>query len=173
MRRPRIPVSMDLGEGLHCARPIVRDREVTLQKDTSTRWPLGTKIGSSLTRKDQAVRLVNWNIARHTPRSWQGISLDGEIHALNPDPACMIEAWVGSFQPNRGYEISARGVAWSPQHNDERKVLLWSTQPLRDVESVDELEATGTGITGITGLEGVAVAIGSHTKRDADRLRSI
>jgi len=48
---------MDLVAELHCATPIARDRDVALQIDTSSRWPLCTKISSSPTRKDQALEM--------------------------------------------------------------------------------------------------------------------
>lgn len=96
------------------------------------------------------MRVVNWNIERRAPQSWQSVSLMEEIDELAPDVICLTEAWRQSAEPLGGFSISANGVAWSDQHPDERKVLLWSRQPWRNVQVVDGLEVTGSTVTGTT-----------------------
>lgn len=98
------------------------------------------------------VRIVNWNIERRVPSSWQAKSLVDEISELVPDVICLTEAWKQSLESVGGYSISSRGVAWSNQHPDERKVLMWSRKPWEDIEVVERLEKTGSAVTGLTSI---------------------
>lgn len=105
------------------------------------------------------MRIVNWNIERHGPDSWQARSLLDEIARLDPDLLCLTEAWESSAAPLGGFAVSAAGAAWSSEHALERKVLLWSRSEWRDVQPVDALEATGSAITGLTLLGSTEVRI--------------
>ncbi len=96
------------------------------------------------------MRIVNWNIERHAPATWQAKSLLAEIAGLGPDVLCLTEAWEGSAADLGGYAISAPGALWSTEDENERKVLLWSKHPWQDVETIDALEVTGSAITGLT-----------------------
>ncbi|MFN7055205.1 endonuclease/exonuclease/phosphatase family protein [Hyphomonas sp.] len=102
---------------------------------------------------------MNWNIARHAPSSWQARSLLAEIQQLNPDLVCLTEAWNASAAPLGGYAISAPGVAWSDEHPDERKVVLWSQNSWGGIELIEQLETTGSAITGTTLFAGKLVRI--------------
>lgn len=95
------------------------------------------------------MRIVNWNIERHGPATWQAKSLLAEIAELGPDVLCLTEAWEASAATLGGYAISAPGAAWSAEHDSERKVLLWSKHPWQNVQTIDQLEATGSAITGL------------------------
>ncbi len=75
------------------------------------------------------MRIVNWNIERHGPSTWQAKSLLAEIAELEPDLVCLTEAWEDSAAALRGHAISAPGAAWSTKHDSERKVLLWWKYP--------------------------------------------
>ncbi|MEZ5986002.1 MAG: endonuclease/exonuclease/phosphatase family protein [Hyphomonas sp.] len=101
------------------------------------------------------MRVVNWNIERHAPHTWQAVSLMEEIAELTPDVICLTEAWRQSTEAFGGFSVSASGVAWSDQHPDEQKVLLWSHHPWREVRVVDELEITGSAVTAKTLFGGV------------------
>ena len=96
------------------------------------------------------MRIVNWNIERRGPSTWQAKSLLAEIAELGPDVVCLTEAWEASAEALGGHSISAAGAAWSAQHDSERKVLLWSKHPWHSVETINQLEATGSAITGLT-----------------------
>ncbi len=98
------------------------------------------------------MRIVNWNIERHAPSTWQARSLLAEISQLNPDILCLTEAWETSTEQLGGFPISSTGVAWSDKDHEERKVLLWSQNVWRDVDVIEQLEAIGSGITGLTRL---------------------
>lgn len=58
-----------------------------------------------------------------------------------------------------GYAISSPGVAWSPQHEDERKVVLWSKQPWSSAGPIEELERTGSAVSGITEIDGLSCRV--------------
>lgn len=103
------------------------------------------------------MRIVNWNIERHAPQTWQAKSLLAEIERLEPDIVCLTEAWETSAELLGGCSISAPGAAWSAKVPGECKVLLWSKAPWRDVQIIDELEATGSAITAVTELAGVGI----------------
>lgn len=105
------------------------------------------------------MRVINWNIERHRPSSWQSRSLVSEIAALKPDLVCLTEAWQNSLDLMDGFSISAPGVAWSPQHADERKVLLWSKVPWEGANAISVLERTGSAVTGLTNLSGLRVRV--------------
>lgn len=105
------------------------------------------------------MRIVNWNIERHGPLTWQAKSLLAEISELEPDIVCLTEAWEASAASLGGFSISATGVSWSHKDAVERKVLLWSRNAWRDVQIVEQLEATGSAITGLTLLGSTVVRI--------------
>lgn len=96
------------------------------------------------------MRIVNWNIERHGPATWQAKSLLAEIAELGPDVLCLTEAWEASAATLGGHAISARGATWSAEHDSERKVLLWSKHPWQDVQTINQLETAGSAITGLT-----------------------
>lgn len=105
------------------------------------------------------MRIVNWNIERHGPATWQAKSLLAEIAELGPDVLCLTEAWEASVTTLGGHSISARGATWSAKHESERKVLLWSKHPWHSVETINQLEATGSAITGLTLLAGMQARV--------------
>lgn len=80
-----------------------------------------------------------------------------KIASLEPDYVCLTEAWKQSLVDFSGHVISAAGIAWSPQHPDERKVVLWSRNPWADVEPIEQLEAIGSAITGTSEINGNVV----------------
>jgi len=55
------------------------------------------------------LRIVNWNIERRKPSSWQARSLVDEIASLEPDYVCLTEAWKQSLADFGGHVISAEG----------------------------------------------------------------
>lgn len=105
------------------------------------------------------MRIVNWNIARHPPHSWQSKSLIEEIGSLSPNLICLTEAWQNSLDRFGGYTISSRGVPWSLQDTEERRVLLWSPSPWTEIDNVDDLEAVGSAVVARTKLAGKDVRI--------------
>jgi hypothetical protein len=96
--------------------------------------------------------IVNWNFERRPPRSRQATTMMSRIIAQRPDIACLTEAYEGSTVALGGHEIADRGATWSFNRRDgERLVLLWSSQPWRDVDVAGNAgTATGGYISGIT-----------------------
>lgn len=107
----------------------------------------------------RSFRIINWNIERRSPTSWQGKSLAQEIESLHPNLVCLTEGWESSTEQWSGYSISAPGVAWSEQSEQERKVVLWSHNPWRNAERIDQLEKIGSAVTGITILGSTDVRV--------------
>ena len=105
------------------------------------------------------MRIVNWNIERKAPHSWQAQSLVSEIRYLAPDLICLTEAYETSLSDMGGETISVTGVKWSKQADSERKVLLWSRTPWTDIEQHDLLNQTGAAVSGITSLGGRYVRV--------------
>lgn len=102
------------------------------------------------------MRIVNWNIERNAPSSWQAQSLLTEIKSIEPNLLCLTEAHETSCNALSGHSISAKGVAWSAQEASERKVVLWSLQPWTNVHMPKSLNEVGAAIVGDTQISGVA-----------------
>lgn len=105
------------------------------------------------------MRLVNWNIERNGPQTREAVSLLEEIRALSPDLVCLTEAWTTSLDTFGGHTLSAKGVAWGRQAEDERKVVLWSPRPWIDIDTMEEVCRFGGAVSGRTELGGQLVRI--------------
>ncbi|MEZ5998010.1 MAG: endonuclease/exonuclease/phosphatase family protein [Hyphomonas sp.] len=105
------------------------------------------------------MRIVTWNIERHSPHSWQAQSLISEIESLGPDMVCLTEAFESSMSSLPGHAISVTGAKWSPQAPDERKVLVWSASSWERVERPEALNCKGAAVAGITRLDGRPVRV--------------
>ncbi|MEP1209596.1 MAG: endonuclease/exonuclease/phosphatase family protein [Rhizobiaceae bacterium] len=89
------------------------------------------------------MRIINWNIQRHAPGTWQAKSIMSEIEDLEPDLVCLTEAWEASADELNGFTVSSRGIAWSKQESAERKVLIWSKSPLTLCNSTGSMADLG------------------------------
>jgi endonuclease/exonuclease/phosphatase family metal-dependent hydrolase len=97
------------------------------------------------------MRIVNWNINRNAPQSWQGQTIAARIAELGPDAVCLTEAHQGSLDALPGHVISTAGVSWANDKTaSERLVLLWSRTPWRDVAELPQLSAIGGAVSGVT-----------------------
>ena len=105
------------------------------------------------------MRLVNWNIERNGPHSAKALSLMAEIRGLLPDLICLTEAWESSLDGLGGHVLTARGVSWSRQEAEERKVALWSAGPWTCVDRMEPVSAFGGAVSGVTELQGRSVRI--------------
>jgi endonuclease/exonuclease/phosphatase family metal-dependent hydrolase len=94
--------------------------------------------------------LLNWNIERRSPDSWQAGSITQEISGYAPDIVCLTEAHERSTGPLTGHAIDVRGQNWSPTAASERKVVLWSRNPWHRVETPDKLNQIGAAVIGTT-----------------------
>ncbi len=82
----------------------------------------------------KSARIVTWNIERRTPKSRQARIMMERIGSLTPDVVCLTEGHVGSTAVLGGFETSVKGVSWSREAHDERKVVLWSKEPWTAVD---------------------------------------
>lgn len=95
--------------------------------------------------------VVNWNFERRGPNSRQAATMMDRIATERPDVVCLTEAHEGSTTVLGGHEISARGATWSfTRRESERLVVLWSSQPWREVDAAgNEGTATGGYVSGV------------------------
>jgi exonuclease III len=103
--------------------------------------------------------LVNWNIERRRPGSWQAASMLADIQAQMPDIVCLTEAWEDSARALGGHSIAAKGVAWSAQEDAERKVVLWSRNPWVNVPLSESITKVGGILAGYTTVGDVRIHI--------------
>lgn len=92
------------------------------------------------------MRIVNWNLARHAPGSWQADGLVERIKAASPDLVCVAEAHEGSLSALGGHTLSDRGVLWGEEVDSERKVAVWSPNDWTDRLEVPGLSELGGAI---------------------------
>ncbi|QNL18632.1 endonuclease/exonuclease/phosphatase family protein [Hyphobacterium sp. CCMP332] len=97
--------------------------------------------------------LLNWNIERHGPQTWQAKSLLSEIVEIKPNIVCLTEAHDASASDLGGHSVGVVGQNWSPTSHSERKVLLWSRREWSDVDMHDDLNEIGAAITATTSTE--------------------
>lgn len=95
--------------------------------------------------------VVNWNFERRGPNSRQAATLMDRIAVERPDVVCLTEAHEGSTTVLGGHEIAARGATWSfNRRESERLVVLWSSEPWRDVDVAGNVgTATGGYVSGV------------------------
>lgn len=82
-----------------------------------------------------------------------------EIAGLLPDLICLSEAWGQSLESFGGHLLDAKGVSWSAQDADERKVLLWSSAPWTDVDQMEAASEFGGAISGCTQIRDLIVRV--------------
>lgn len=101
-----------------------------------------------------AIKVVNWNIERRGPHTWQAASLTSEIADFRPDLICLTEAHETSLVALGGHTISHVGYRSEHKKDTERLVLLWSRKPWRSVVIPNDLQTLGGLIAGVTDLDG-------------------
>lgn len=89
------------------------------------------------------MRIVNWNLARHAPGSWQADGLAARIKQAEPHLVCVTEAHEGSLNNLGGYSLSDRGVLWGEEVDSERKVAVWSPNTWSDRKELSGLSEIG------------------------------
>ncbi|MEO9969674.1 MAG: endonuclease/exonuclease/phosphatase family protein [Hyphomonadaceae bacterium] len=100
------------------------------------------------------IRVVNWNIERRGPHTWQAASLISEIADLHPDLVCLTEAHEVSLDALGGHVISHVGYRSAHKKPSERLVLLWSSAPWQPLVIPESLQYLGGLIGGVTNLDG-------------------
>ena len=100
------------------------------------------------------MRLVNWNIERRGPLTWQAASLASEIGDLGPDLVVLTEAHEASLTELGGHTLSHAGYDHGRKKETERLVLLWSRSPWQEIPLPPTLQANGGALLGRTLVDG-------------------
>lgn len=94
--------------------------------------------------------LVNWNVAWRAPKGPSARIIKTRIAACEPDIICLTEADL-AFPPSDGHVISAVADYGYPLVHGRRKVLLWSRNPWRQIDSLgDQRLPSGRFVRGVT-----------------------
>lgn len=80
-------------------------------------------------------RVLTWNLERKKPSASRGAAAVAYIVTERPDIAVLTEARVGHLGAG-GHEIVSQWAAAPGHASDERKVVMWSKAPWRDVDDV-------------------------------------
>lgn len=105
------------------------------------------------------MRLINWNIERRGPHTWQAASLLSEIESLEPNLVCLTEAHEYSCEILKGHVISEIGYDAARKADTERLVLLWSREPWKRLAIPEEIERAGGACFGETNIDGKSVRV--------------
>ncbi|MBU6373232.1 MAG: endonuclease/exonuclease/phosphatase family protein [Alphaproteobacteria bacterium] len=104
--------------------------------------------------------IANWNFERRGPQTRKAQIMMERLADARPDLVCLTEAYEGSTQAFGGCEVSVRGVVWSKAKGGERKVVLWSPAPWRDVDLAGPPGcAAGAYLSGVTRVAGQDVVV--------------
>lgn len=85
--------------------------------------------------QDASVRILSWNLERKRPGSPLGAAGVEHLFGLTPDVMALTEVRT-SFPLNDGHALWCEPPRGSVFADDERKVMIWSKQPWRDVDRV-------------------------------------
>ena len=100
------------------------------------------------------IKVVNWNIERRGPQTWQAASLISEIGGFGPDLVCLTEAHDNSLTSLGGHTISHVGYRSAHKQPSERLVMLWSRTSWQPVVIPEKLQNSGGLVAGVTKLDG-------------------
>jgi hypothetical protein len=97
------------------------------------------------------MRLITWNFARRSRDTWQaGVMLE-RIRDDAPDIIVLTDAHATSLALLGGHVVADTGVRWARNETEtERKVLLWSGRPWREITHYPTLSALGAAVSGVT-----------------------
>lgn len=84
------------------------------------------------------MRVITWNLERKKPSTPTGSAAVELLTSERPDVVVVTEARVGHLTSLGGYEVTSEPPPSDRFANDERKVLMWSAQPWRDVDCVGD-----------------------------------
>jgi endonuclease/exonuclease/phosphatase family metal-dependent hydrolase len=86
-----------------------------------------------MNQRSKESRFLVWNLQRQRPESPKSNAQTDTILKFKPDVAIFTETWLGNTQKMGGHEVSVFGGVWSRTDPNERKILLWSKTPFKDV----------------------------------------
>jgi hypothetical protein len=101
------------------------------------------------------MRIVTWNLGRSPAETPAAVEVIRRIAAERPDIACMTETQAGSPAGLNtggvdGHVIDEAGARLKGDAETDRKVVLWSKEPWRDVVRWPHLSELGGAVSGIT-----------------------
>lgn len=114
------------------------------------------------------LRFLVWNLERQSLASQSGRLQHQCIKGAQAHIAVLTETWIGWDAILGGFEVSVFGATWSKTDPEERKILMWSGQPWRDVETArfgianEERIIAATTDTPIGPVRVVGVCIAYH-----------
>ena len=82
-----------------------------------------------------SLRIVNWNVQFATPRSWRTPEILGRIDGHEPEIVCLTETH-DELLARGGHAICSRADYGYGVQKNRRKVLLWSSEPWRQVDDL-------------------------------------
>lgn len=95
------------------------------------------------------MRIMNWNVKWASPKSVNGVLISEEIFGTKPEVVCITEGHENYFQ--EGYKISSEADYGYEMKPYRRKVLLWSNNPWKEVDSIgDQSLPPGRFVSGKT-----------------------
>jgi endonuclease/exonuclease/phosphatase family metal-dependent hydrolase len=115
-----------------------------------------------------ACRALTWNLERKRPSSPTGSAAVARIAACEPDIAVITEIRLGHLDALGGFEIAPESAPPGRFDNDERKVMIWSRSPWRDIDQVGHPDmpsgrfVAGTTATPIGDIRVIGVCIPWH-----------
>ncbi|MYE32509.1 MAG: endonuclease/exonuclease/phosphatase family protein [Chloroflexi bacterium] len=96
-----------------------------------------------------SLKILTWNVEKVTPKSWKKapVILD-RIDQHKPEVVCLTEAHIDLLQ---GYVIASQPDFGLGEVGGQRKVVLWSSEPWRDIEETgDDSMPPGRFVRGVT-----------------------
>lgn len=105
------------------------------------------------------MRLINWNIERRGPHTWQAASLVSEIQSFEPDLVVLTEAHTHSLNLLGGHTLSHRGYDHGPKADSEQLVVIWSKAPWTSLAIPQPLQDIGGAVLGETDIRGRKVRV--------------
>lgn len=85
-----------------------------------------------------ATRLVTWNLERKRPTTPTGAAAVAQLASADPHVAVLTEARLGLLDSLGGFEVASEPPPDTRFADDERKVMMWSRSPWRDVDEVGD-----------------------------------
>lgn len=98
----------------------------------------------------ESLRVLTWNVERKKATSPTGRAGVEKLFSYDPDVMAITEART-SFPERDGHVVACEPIPHRHLEEDERRVILWSRRPWRDVDTVGHPELpVGRYVSGLT-----------------------
>lgn len=114
------------------------------------------------------MKIVAWNVERKRPSSPTGSAGVRRIASESPDVVVLTEARLGHLADLGGHEAASQQPVGDRFAADERKIVIWSREPWRDVDSIGDADlphgrfVAGTTSTPLGDVRVIGVCIPWH-----------